>query len=111
MAKRGIKSAYRYNRSRTHRLSYRRHRDSATYTRYRIAYSLGCCNGSYQKGTTFKRKENLMAENALGVLVAVVGLASLAVIVSKRSNTAAVLTAGLNGFSSNIRAAVSPVTA
>ena len=51
-----------------------------------------------------------MIENSLGVLVAVVGLASIAVIFSKRSNTAAVLTAGLNGFSSNIKAAVSPVT-
>lgn len=51
-----------------------------------------------------------MAEKTIGVLIAVVGLASLAVIVSKRSNTAAVLTAGLTGFSNTIKAAVSPVT-
>lgn len=51
-----------------------------------------------------------MADKAIGVFVAVVGLASIAVILSKRSNTAAVLTAGLNGFSNTIRAAVSPVT-
>lgn len=51
-----------------------------------------------------------MAEKSIGVLIAIVGLASLAVIVSKRSNTAAVLTAGLKGFSSSIAAAVSPVT-
>jgi hypothetical protein len=49
-------------------------------------------------------------DKAIGVFIAVVGLASLAVIVSKRSNTAAVLTSGLNGFSNSIRAAVSPVT-
>lgn len=51
-----------------------------------------------------------MADRALGVLIAVVGLAGIAVIVSKRSATAAVLTAGLKGFSDSIRAAVSPVT-
>ena len=51
-----------------------------------------------------------MADRALGVLVAVVGLAGIAVVVSKRSNTAAVLTSALNGFSNSIKAAVSPVT-
>lgn len=51
-----------------------------------------------------------MADKALGVLIAVVGLASLAVVLSKRSNTASVLTAGLNGFSNTLKAAVSPVT-
>lgn len=49
-------------------------------------------------------------DKALGVLVAIVGLAAIAVIVSKRSNTAAVLTSFLNGFSTSIKAAVSPVT-
>lgn len=51
-----------------------------------------------------------MADKALGVLIGIVGLAGIAVIVSKRSNTAAVLTSALNGFSTSIRAAVSPVT-
>lgn len=51
-----------------------------------------------------------MVDKGLGVLVAIVGLAGIAVIVSKRSNTAAVLTSFLNGFSNSIKAAVSPVT-
>jgi|GraSoiStandDraft_41_1057321.scaffolds.fasta_scaffold5506242_2 hypothetical protein len=51
-----------------------------------------------------------MADKALGVLIAIVGLAGIAVVVSKRSNTAAVLTSALNGFSNGVKAAVSPVT-
>lgn len=51
-----------------------------------------------------------MFDKAIGLFVFIVGLAALAVVVSKRSNTAAVLTSFLNGFSNNIRAAVSPVT-
>lgn len=51
-----------------------------------------------------------MADRALGVLVSIVGLAGIAVVLSKRSNTAAVLTSGLKGFSGAIAAAVSPVT-
>lgn len=51
-----------------------------------------------------------MADKAIGVLVAIVGLASLAVIVSKRSDTAKVLDSLLGGFSTSVRAAVSPVT-
>jgi hypothetical protein len=51
-----------------------------------------------------------MADKALGVFIAIVGLAGLAVVVSKRSNTAKVVTALLSGFSGSIRAAVSPVT-
>jgi PRD1 phage membrane DNA delivery len=51
-----------------------------------------------------------MADRAIGVLIAIVSLAGLAVVVSKRSNTAAVLTSFLNGFSTSIKAAVSPVT-
>jgi len=49
-------------------------------------------------------------DKAIGVLIAIVGLASLAVIVSKRSNTAKVLDALLGGFRRSIQAAVSPVT-
>lgn len=51
-----------------------------------------------------------MIDKSIGVLVAIVGLASLAVIVSKRSNTAKVLDSLLGGFSKSINAAVSPVT-
>lgn len=51
-----------------------------------------------------------MIDKSIGVLVAIVGLASLAVIVSKRSNTAKVLDSLLSGFSKSIKAAVSPVT-
>lgn len=51
-----------------------------------------------------------MIDRSIGVLIAVVGLASLAVIVSKKSDTAKVLTSLLSGFTSSIRAAISPVT-
>jgi hypothetical protein len=51
-----------------------------------------------------------MADRAIGVLLTIVVLAMIAVIVSKKSDTAKVLTSLLGGFSSSIRAAVSPVT-
>lgn len=51
-----------------------------------------------------------MADRAIGVFVAIVGLAGLAVVVSKRSNTAKVLDSLLGGFSKSVQAAVSPVT-
>ena len=51
-----------------------------------------------------------MVDRSIGVLVAIVGLASLAVVVSKRSNTAKVLDSLLGGFSKAIGSAVSPVT-
>lgn len=51
-----------------------------------------------------------MAEKAIGVFIAIVFLAGLAVVVSKRSNTAAVLTSLLGGFTKSVQAAVSPVT-
>lgn len=50
-------------------------------------------------------------ERAIGVFTLIVIMGIIAVLVSRRSNTAAVLTSGLNGFSSAIRAAASPVTA
>lgn len=50
-----------------------------------------------------------MADRAIGVLLAIVGLASLAVIVSKKSNTAKVISAFLQGFSGAIKAATSPI--
>lgn len=51
-----------------------------------------------------------MADKAIGVFVALVGLAGLAVVVSKRSDTSKVLTSLLSGFSGAVKAAVSPVT-
>jgi hypothetical protein len=51
-----------------------------------------------------------MVDRAIGILVFIVGLAALAVIVSKRSDTARVLTAFLGGFSGAVRAATAPVT-
>ena len=51
-----------------------------------------------------------MVDKAIGVFIAVVGLAAIAVIVSQRSNTANVLSALLSGFTNSVKAAVSPVT-
>jgi hypothetical protein len=51
-----------------------------------------------------------MVDKAVGVVVTIVGLAALAVIVSKRSQTAKVLDSLLGGLSKLITAAVSPVT-
>lgn len=51
-----------------------------------------------------------MIDKGIGVLIAIVGLAGLAVVVSKRSNTAKVLTALLGGFTGAVKGAVSPVT-
>lgn len=50
-----------------------------------------------------------MIDRSIGVLLAIVSLAALAVVVSKRSDTAKVLDALLGGFSSAVRAAVSPI--
>lgn len=50
-----------------------------------------------------------MVDRAIGVLIAIVGLAALAVIVSKRSDTAKVITALLTGFTNAVKGAVSPV--
>lgn len=44
------------------------------------------------------------------ILTAIVGVAILAVLVSKNANTAGVLTAGFGGFSTALGTAVSPVT-
>lgn len=51
-----------------------------------------------------------MVDRAIGVLIAIVGLASIAVVLSKRSDTAKVLDSLLGGFTSAVKAAVSPVT-
>lgn len=44
------------------------------------------------------------------VLTALVGVAIIAVIVSKQANTAGVIQAGASGFAQDLQAAVSPVT-
>lgn len=49
-------------------------------------------------------------DKGIGLLAMVVGLAALAVVVSKRSDTAKVLSAFLQGFTNLIKGAVSPVT-
>jgi hypothetical protein len=49
-------------------------------------------------------------EQIIGVMVAIVGLASLAVILSKKSNAAQVIKNAGEAFSSAIKAAVSPIT-
>ena len=46
----------------------------------------------------------------VSVLTAIVGLAIIAVIVSKNANTSAVIQSGASGFSSIISAAVAPVS-
>jgi hypothetical protein len=51
-----------------------------------------------------------MVDKGIGVLIAILGLAALAVIVSKRSNTAKVVQALLGGFSNAVKVAISPVT-
>ena len=49
-------------------------------------------------------------EKLVTIAVAITGVATLAVLVSKQANTAGVITAGGNAFSNAIKAAVSPVT-
>jgi len=51
-----------------------------------------------------------MVEKGIGIILAIVGLSALAVIVSKRSDTAKVLDSLLGGLGKLIRSAVSPVT-
>lgn len=55
-----------------------------------------------------------MSDNVIGALVtigtAIVGIAILAVLVSKQANTAGVISAGGSAFAQDISAAVSPIT-
>lgn len=51
-----------------------------------------------------------MIDRAIGIIIAIVGLASLAVVLSKKSATSSVLDSGLGGISGLIRTAVSPIT-
>ena len=54
--------------------------------------------------------DDKLVNGIIAVLVAVVGLATAAVIFSKNGQTAPVITAGGNAFSSIIKAAVGPVS-
>ena len=51
-----------------------------------------------------------IVSSVTAILTAIVGLAILAVLVSKNANTSQVITSGGNAFSGGILAAVSPVT-
>jgi len=53
---------------------------------------------------------NSAGEQIVTIAVAIVGVAILAVLVSKQSNTANVITAAGSSFSNAISAAVSPIT-
>jgi len=49
-------------------------------------------------------------EAIVTILTAICGVAILAVLVSKKSNTAAVIQSGFSGFANSLGVAVSPVT-
>jgi hypothetical protein len=51
-----------------------------------------------------------LVNGIIGVMIAIVGLATTAVIFSKNGQTAPVLTAGGNAFAAVIKAAVGPVS-
>lgn len=51
-----------------------------------------------------------MVDKGIGVIVTMIGLAALAVIISKRSNTAKVLDSLLGGLGNLIKVSISPVT-
>ena len=53
---------------------------------------------------------NEMWSGAVSIALAIVGIAILAVLVSRQSNTAQVVQAAAGGFAADIEAAVSPVT-
>lgn len=51
-----------------------------------------------------------MGEKLVTIAVAITGVATLALLVSKRANTAGVISAGAKGFSEALGVALSPVT-
>lgn len=53
---------------------------------------------------------NKASDQIVTVLVAIVGVATLAVILSKKSNAAAVITASGKAFADALSVAVSPIT-
>lgn len=52
---------------------------------------------------------NQITETIVTIAVAIVGLAMVAVLVSRQANTAGVISAGGNAFTNALRVAVSPV--
>jgi hypothetical protein len=53
---------------------------------------------------------NNITETIVTIAVAIIGLATVAVLVSRNANTAGVIGAGGNAFTDALRTAVSPVT-
>lgn len=53
--------------------------------------------------------DNLVS-GAVSIALAIVGIAIIAVLVSKQANTSGVITSAASGFASDISAAVSPIT-
>lgn len=51
-----------------------------------------------------------MLDKALGIITAFIGLTALAIVISRRSNTAKVLDSLLGGINKLQRTAISPVT-
>lgn len=51
-----------------------------------------------------------LTEAVVTILTAIVGVAILALLVSKNSNTAAVIQAGASGFGNSLAVAIAPVT-
>lgn len=51
-----------------------------------------------------------LTEAVVTIAVAIVGLATLAVLVSRNANTSGVITAGGNSFSKALGVAISPIT-
>jgi PRD1 phage membrane DNA delivery len=53
---------------------------------------------------------NQITGSVVTILLAIVGVAILAVLVSKQSNTANVIQAGASGFSNSLATAISPIS-
>lgn len=53
---------------------------------------------------------NTFVEGGVTIAMAIIGLAMLSVLVSRRSNTVGVIQAGASGFGNNLGVAMSPVT-
>lgn len=53
---------------------------------------------------------NSFMESVATIGLAVIGLAMVAVLISRRSNTAGIIQAGASGLANNIGVAISPVT-
>lgn len=53
---------------------------------------------------------NSFVEGAATIALAVIGLAMVAILISRRSNTAGVIQAAASGLANNVGVAISPVT-